>query len=95
MQESNSFLSSHNNELQNENKNLNERAVILQLSINEKNDELQEMKSILESKSNDLKSALKLVEVRKLNFLNMIIVFEFINNLLLLALRSYKRKNPL
>lgn len=68
MQESNSFLSSHNNELQNENKNLNEKAVILQLSINEKNDELQEMKSILESRSNDLKSALKLVEVRKIEF---------------------------
>lgn len=37
--------------------------VLLELTVNEKNHEVEELKQLLETKSNELKSALKLVEV--------------------------------
>lgn len=63
LQETNKILSGNNYNLQNENKDLTDKAIMLEMSLNQKDQELQEMKNILESKSQDLKSALKLVEV--------------------------------
>lgn len=50
-------------QLQEQNRLLSEKTFVLELSLNEKNQELQEMKDMLEAKSNDLHSALKLIEV--------------------------------
>lgn len=41
---------------------------MLELSFNEKNRELDEMKEMMNVKTNDLQSALKLVEVRNSSF---------------------------
>lgn len=42
--------------------------VLLELTVNEKNQEVEELKQLLETKSNELKSALKLVEVSTTTF---------------------------
>lgn len=63
LKESNSTLIIQNQTLQNDNRILTEKTLLLELSLNEKNQEMEEMKNVLETKSNDLKSALKLIDV--------------------------------
>ncbi|KAK7601104.1 hypothetical protein V9T40_008545 [Parthenolecanium corni] len=62
LQEANNVLTSNNFDLQTENKGLNDKIILHELTINEKNQEVEELKQLLEAKSNELKSALKLVE---------------------------------
>lgn len=64
LQETNQLLVDSNTELQNHNKALSDKTLMLEMSLNDKNRELEEMKEMMEVKTNDLKSALKLVEVR-------------------------------
>ena len=59
----NNALISQNHRLENEHKILSEKVLLLELSLNEKNQEIEEMQNMLGTKSNDLKSALKLVDV--------------------------------
>lgn len=67
-QEANNVLTSNNFDLQTENKGLNDKIILHELTINEKNQEVEELKQLLEAKSNELKSALKLVEVSTVSF---------------------------
>ena len=61
--ETNVSLINQSQIIQNEHKILSEKTLLLELSLNEKNKEVDEMKNMLETKSSDLKSALKLVDV--------------------------------
>ncbi|XKL66077.1 hypothetical protein PGB90_009497 [Kerria lacca] len=62
LREENKELNLNKMELQNDNKNLTDKTIMLEMSVSEKNQELEEMRNTLDYKSNDLKSAMKLIE---------------------------------
>lgn len=74
VQEENKELNLNKMELQNDNKNLTDKTIMLEMSVSEKNQELEEMRNTLDYKSNDLKSAMKLIEVCMLTLFYYLII---------------------